>query len=308
MGSLENKVASSEMNDKSALEASWVLQQALPGGPSEQPSGNREGRPVNLPEESRITNYEVQAGDTVSTIAERLGVSQDTILSANSLRDADFIKQGQILTILPVSGLLHVVENGDSLLYIAIKYGVDTEDILGYKPNNITDPHSLSIGQKLLIPGGRPAAARAATTTRGGTRSATEVSVGQASSQTNSGAASGSFIWPNPGRITQYFNSGHSGLDIAAPYGTPVVAADSGVVVDREVLNWGLGLNLTIDHGNGYSTTYAHLSSFVVGVGETVSKGDMVGRVGSTGLSTGPHNHFQVRRNGALVNPLNVLP
>lgn len=308
MGSLGNKVASSVMADKSDLEASWVLQQTLPGGPSEQSSGNREGRPVNLPEESRIINYEVQAGDTVSTIAERLGVSQDTILSANSLRNADFIKQGQILTILPVSGLLHVVENGDSLLYIAIKYGVDTEDILGYKPNNITDPHSLSIGQKLLIPGGRPGAARAATSTRGGTRSATEVSIGQASSQTNSGTASGSFIWPNPGRITQYFNSGHSGLDIAAPYGTPVVAADSGVVVDRESLNWGLGLNLTIDHGNGYSTTYAHLSSFAVGVGETVSKGDMVGRVGSTGLSTGPHNHFQVRRNGALVNPLNVLP
>ncbi|MDP2935225.1 MAG: LysM peptidoglycan-binding domain-containing protein, partial [Dehalococcoidia bacterium] len=142
LGSLENKVASSVMTDKSDLEASGVLQQTLPGGPSEQSSGNREGRPVNLPEESRITNYEVQAGDTVSTIAERFGVSQDTILSANSLRNADFIKQGQVLAILPVSGLLHVVENGDSLLYIAIKYGVDTEDILGYKPNNITDPHS----------------------------------------------------------------------------------------------------------------------------------------------------------------------
>ena len=87
-----------------------------------------------------------------------------------------------------------------------------------------------------------------------------------------------------------------------------MVASDSGVVVVREALNWGLGWYVAIDHGNGYSTTYAHLSSFAVGIGERVGKGDMVGRIGSTGLSTGPHNHFVVRRYGVPINPLSVLP
>lgn len=282
--------------------------QAIPAGADGEQAGSSQASSTDAaPEERGIISYEVAPGDVVSTIAERFGISTETVISANNLRNADFLRLGESLVILPISGLLHTVEKGDSLLYLASRYGVDTEEIVGYRVNNIANPDSLAIGQKLIIPGGTMPAARAATSTRGVARPAAEAAVGAAPAQANS-SASGQFIWPNSGRITQYFSGAHSGLDVAAPYGTPVAAADGGVVVDRAALNWGLGWYVTLDHGNGYATTYAHLSSFAVVIGERVDKGDMIGRVGSTGNSTGPHNHFVVRRNGVPINPLSVLP
>ena len=285
-----------------------VASAATSGSATPDPLAGQEARTGAAAGQTGPVTYEVSAGDTVSMIAECFGISTETILWANNLVNADFIRLGQSLVILPVSGVLHVVEKGDTLLYLASKYGVDTEEIVGYQANDIPDPNFLAIGQKLIIPGGTMPVARAASSTSGGARPAAQSPAPQAPSQSISAAASGSFAWPNPGRITQGFSGSHSGLDIAAPYGTPVVASDSGVVVVREALNWGLGWYVAIDHGNGYSTTYAHLSSFVVGIGERVGKGDMVGRIGSTGLSTGPHNHFVVRRYGVPINPLSVLP
>jgi murein DD-endopeptidase MepM/ murein hydrolase activator NlpD len=126
----------------------------------------------------------------------------------------------------------------------------------------------------------------------------------------------GRYIWPVPGNITSYFGNRyhpilkkrkyHSGIDIAAPAGTPIKAADSGVVIfaDR---NGGYGKYISIDHGNGISSCYGHCSLILVDAGQIVTKGDIIGKVGSTGLSTGNHCHFEIRKNGVCVDPLEYL-
>ncbi|MGE5582115.1 MAG: murein hydrolase activator EnvC family protein [Bacillota bacterium] len=127
---------------------------------------------------------------------------------------------------------------------------------------------------------------------------------------------SGKFIWPVSGRVTSYFGlryhpilrkkKYHSGIDIASPLGTPIQAADAGVVIFSG-WNGGYGKMIIIDHGNGISSVYAHCSVLIAGDGKTVSKGEKIGNVGSTGLSTGPHLHFEIRKNGVPVDPLGSL-
>ena len=120
-------------------------------------------------------------------------------------------------------------------------------------------------------------------------------------------ASSSGFIRPVRGRISQYFSGSHRGIDIPAPFGTPILAAASGTVISA---GWGgsFGNYVQISHANGYATLYAHMSSIGVSVGDRVSQGQEIGRVGSTGRSTGNHLHFEVTRNGVLVNPLNYIP
>jgi murein DD-endopeptidase MepM/ murein hydrolase activator NlpD len=119
---------------------------------------------------------------------------------------------------------------------------------------------------------------------------------------------SGVLIWPVPGgEISQYFSSYHPAIDIAAPYGAQVVAADDGVVTWAGWRNNGGGLVVAIDHGNGISTVYNHLGSISVGPGQAMAKGEIVGAVGCTGVCTGPHVHFEVIVGGVLVNPLRYL-
>jgi murein DD-endopeptidase MepM/ murein hydrolase activator NlpD len=126
----------------------------------------------------------------------------------------------------------------------------------------------------------------------------------------------GRYIWPAPGNITSYFGNRyhpvlrkrkfHTGIDIAAPSGTAIKAADSGIVIFAN-RNGGYGKFITIDHGNGISSCYAHCSIISVDAGQTVTKGDVIGKVGSTGLSTGPHLHFEIRKDGVTVDPLTYL-
>lgn len=126
----------------------------------------------------------------------------------------------------------------------------------------------------------------------------------------------GRLIWPARGRITSPFGyryhpilrkrKYHSGLDIAVPSGTPVLAADAGVVI-LSSWNGGYGYCVIIDHGQGVSTLYGHNSALLVRAGATVTKGQQISRSGSTGLSTGPHLHFEVRKNGVPVDPLSFL-
>lgn len=129
----------------------------------------------------------------------------------------------------------------------------------------------------------------------------------------------GYFIWPLNGHITSYFGyryifgsySYHSGLDIAAPYGTSIKAADGGTVVWSGTgtgSNWSYGKYVIIDHGNGLQTYYAHCSSLAVSTGDKVYQGQVVGYVGATGRASGNHCHFQVKINGTTVNPLSYLP
>lgn len=118
----------------------------------------------------------------------------------------------------------------------------------------------------------------------------------------------GNFGWPVSGRITQKYWTQHSALDIAVPKGSPIYATDSGYVVHIESKITGYGNMILINHSNGYITRYAHLSAIHVEVGESVKKGQLIGRVGNTGNSTGSHLHFEVVRNGIARNPFNYLP
>lgn len=117
----------------------------------------------------------------------------------------------------------------------------------------------------------------------------------------------GSFRWPTTGPISQGAHRYHMALDIAVPFGTPILAADGGLVVEAGWNNTGYGNLVVIDHQNGYHTYYAHLSSFAIQVGATVNQGSLIGQVGSTGNSTGPHLHFEIRLQNILQNPFNFL-
>jgi murein DD-endopeptidase MepM/ murein hydrolase activator NlpD len=239
------------------------------------------------------STYKVTEGDTVSGIAERFGISSETVMWANSLSDPDSLQIGDELVILPVSGALHTVSGGDNLNDLALLYDVAPESIVEF--NALSDPSMLQLGEKLVVPGGKAGAA------------------GSGSSRANrvqaAPAATGSFRWPAGGSITQYFGEdGHTGLDLACGTGSPIYAAESGVVVTALKLGTGYGWHLVVDHGNGYKTLYGHMSGFNVDYGERVAKGDRIGSVGNTGLSTGPHLHLELIQNGGRVNPLKFLP
>lgn len=261
-------------------------------GRSDKQQAPGQSRPPRAP-----IKYKVQEGDTISGIAAKFGVDTDSLLWCNEVGNPNSLQIGEELVVPPVPGLLHRVTSGDNLHDLASVYGVTPESIAEF--NAIADPNSLQVGDLLVVPGGKIQLARAGATSRGGRPAATPTPA----------PATGSFRWPTGGTITQYFGeAGHSGLDIAAGAGSPIYAADSGVVVTALKLNYGYGWHLVVDHQNGYKTLYAHLSAFFVDYGERVGKGETIGAMGSTGLSTGPHLHFEVFRNGARVNPLKYLP
>lgn len=247
----------------------------------------------------RIIEYEVKPGDTVSSIAEKFGVSIDTVLWQNDLGPKDKIKPGQTLNILPVAGVAHKVRKGDTVYSIAKKYDIDAQPIVNFPFNTFTNDETfeLAIGQTIMVPDGvmpskKPVAPR----------------VRQLTPDAGTVVASGNFVWPAGGRITQGFVWYHKGLDIANKAAPNVLAADSGKVV---VAGWpdgyGYGNRVVIDHGNGYRTLYGHLSRIYVVSGQTVARGGAIGRMGCTGRCTGTHLHFEVIRNGVYINPLGVL-
>jgi len=253
-----------------------------------------------------IIIHRVQEGETLSSIAERYGLQVDTILWENSLTEKSTLKPGQELRILPVDGVRHKVARGETIYSIGKKYGLDDESqvqvIVDYPFNEFLNEETfeLAIGQQLMIPGG--VAPRAVASPTRTTR--TVAFTPDAGTVT----ATGSFVWPAAGRITQGYFFYHKAIDIANRAAGPILAADSGVVtVAGWIDNSGYGNRVMIDHGNGYVTLYAHLSSIQVRPGQRVNRGDVLGQMGSTGRSTGTHLHFEVRQGGVLLNPMNFL-
>jgi len=243
--------------------------------------------------------YTVQEGDTLSVIAQKFGVSVDTIKWANDIESEKSIKAGQKIRILPLDGVSHKVKKGDTVFSIAKKYDVDPQAVVDYPFNAFRDDETfeLAIGQELLVPGGILPAQRASAPR-----------VRQITPDAGTVVASGSFVWPVQGRITQNWIWYHPGIDIANKSLPPVLAADAGTVtVAGWPDNYGYGNRIVIDHGNGTKTLYAHLSGINVIPGQTVRRGDVIGRMGSTGRSTGPHLHFEIIRGGVKINPLSVL-
>lgn len=231
----------------------------------------------------QISVYVVREGDTLSEIAEMFGVSTNTIIWANDIRGSS-IKVGQELVILPISGVRHVVKSGDTLQSIANKYKADLGDILSY--NGFATNAKIKPGDIVIIPDG-------------------VISVTQSSFAGSSGSQisqsypsySGYYLRPIAGGKKSQGIHGHNGIDIAAPIYTPVLAsADGKIIVSRTGgYNGGYGTYVVISHANGTQTLYAHMSVNNVFVGQSVEQGQVIGAIGMTGRTTGPHLHFEVR-------------
>lgn len=249
---------------------------------------------------SKIIDYTVEKGDTLSSIAQKFGISEDTIKWENNLTD-DNLTVGDSLKILPVTGVAVKVQPGDTVYSIAKKYASDAQKIVDFPFNDFANPETFSLvsGQILIVPDGVQPSAQP-----------TYSAPVYAAVPEYSGEVSGGFIWPIRGLLTQYFSLYHTGLDIAGPVGTPIYAAKSGVIDEASCgWNYGYGCHVLMDNGGGYSTMYAHMvSQPVVGVGQSVTQGQLIGYRGSTGRSTGPHTHFEIRIGGHVVNPLPYLP
>jgi murein DD-endopeptidase MepM/ murein hydrolase activator NlpD len=257
--------------------------------------------------------YRVSRGDSIFAISETYKLKPETILWANYdvlQDDPHSLKPGQVLKIPPADGIYYQWNENDTLDSVATEFKANVEDILSYPGNDIdlTDPKIVS-GSWVMIPGGErefvqwlvPTIATGASGT-----SSTSQSVCPPGA-----VGSGGFAWPADSHSlsgNDYW-SGHLGIDIAAGDGAPVYAADSGVVTMAQGgWNYGYGNVIQIDHGNGYSTVYAHLSNIGVGQCQSVSAGQWIGSAGNTGNSQGSHLHFEVRQGGGFINPWFVLP
>ncbi len=248
----------------------------------------------------KVLEYQVQSGDTISGIADKFAISLDTMLWENDLGKNEAIKPGQTLRIMPVTGVLHKVGRGETIYSIAKKYNAEPQAIVDFPFNTFADDETfaLSVGQDLVVPDGQKPNVIPVNPLS---------NVAQRTPNAGAVSGTGNFAWPMTGVITQRFSWYHGGMDIAAPLGTPILAADAGKVI---VAGWpdnsGYGNRVMIDHGNGYVTLYGHMSKIYVVAGQTVKRGDQLGTEGSTGRSTGPHLHFEIRRPNA-VNPLDYL-
>ncbi len=242
---------------------------------------------IDFPVDDTISVYEVKKGDNLATVAKLFGVSKNTIMWANDLK-SEKLTPGDTLVILPVTGVRHTVKKGDTVASIAKKYKGDLDDIEKY--NGIKSDASLTVGEIVIVPDGEIAVV-VPKVAKGKTPSEKLLS-----SSSNS-TPSGFFIRPiSGGRKTQGLH-GHNGVDLAASIGTPVVAAAAGTIISAKSsgYNGGYGQMIIISHAGNIQTVYGHLSAVNVSVGQTVSQGQVIGAVGNTGKSTGPHLHVEVR-------------
>jgi len=250
----------------------------------------------------KIVIYIVQPGDTISQIAGEFGISASTILWENNLTAYSIVRPDDKLTILPVSGIRHKVAKGETISKIAKKYGVTPDSIIDF--NKLASINDINIGEQLMIPGGKKIVETPTYTLR-----KLYPTPSASTQKTAAATGSGRMVWPNScRRISQYFGWRHSGLDIACSHGVAIFAADSGRVIKAQGgWNGGYGNYIIIDHGNGLQTVYGHLSAIYVQAGESVGRGQVIGAEGTTGRSTGPHLHFEVRSGGARRNPLSYI-
>jgi len=271
---------------------------------------------TDIPERERleVITYTLQSGDNIFTIAERFKLSPYTIVWSNMeiLQGAPWLVQpGLTLRIPPVDGAYHTVAAGESLESIAENYDVASA-LLYNQWNDIESGDSLCEGMMLVIPGGTgedvewepppppPSSPGIAAAT---------ASWGACGDLSVSGpGANGWFILPTGSYAVSgwYFadprNPSHIGLDYKCSLGDPIYATDNGVVIFS---GWGGGYGnlVRVSHGNGYQTYYGHFDSIAVGCGTPVYQGQILGYCGTTGWSTGPHLHYEIRLNGVPHNP-----
>ncbi len=255
------------------------------------------------PTRTQIETHIVQQGETVGTIAQMYGISIDTLLASNRIR-LSLIHPGDKLRILPTNGIAYIVKRGDTLKKIATTYKSDPQRILDM--NGLSNAAALAIGDEIILPDGKiPPPPRQIIISRAGSSSIPAAPARKGDR----------FVWPTAARrITQYYGAWewgtrHTGVDIAGPVGTPIYAADDGVVISSGWNTGGYGNMIIVDHGSGWFTRYGHSSKLLVHAGDTVVKGQPISLMGSTGRSTGPHLHFEIMTRDVhhRINPLGYI-
>lgn len=270
---------------------------------------------TTIPARPRYTvlDHTVARGDSVFGISKEFSIKPDSLLWANFdlLNDSpDSLRPGQELSVPPTDGVLYKWKAGDTIEKVAAAYKAKTEDILNWPGNNLdlTDPQP-AVDQLVMIPGGwrESKAFTLPTITRG--RGTGTTGIGGSACGAGGAVGSGAFIFPTGNHFlsgNDYY-AGHLGIDLAIGLDEPVYAADSGVVTMASGSSGGYGNVVMIDHGNGYSTVYAHLNTINVSACQSVGRGQVIGGAGTTGNSTGVHLHFEVRKGGANIDPWYVL-
>lgn len=280
---------------------------AVLGGSSVIGLSNPEGsEPIDIehrtPESSPVHQtivYTVEDGDTVGTIAEKFNLKVSTVQVTNGLSEEEPIHPGDQVTILPTDGRLHTVRSGETVSSVSARYDIAAPEIIAY--NNLGENAAINTGQKLIIPG---AATVAAPTALAHHDEETTPVTDPTQAPANLPAIAKGFLWPTTTKhISQYFRWGHTGIDIDNRARPAVYAAKAGKVISARRLG-GYGNLIVISHGGSTETYYAHLDKFYVSPGENVTQGQAIGQMGSTGRSTGPHLHFEVRIAGRPANPL----
>jgi LysM repeat protein len=239
----------------------------------------------------RISVYVVRSGDTLGEIADMFGVSVNTIKWANNISSTSDVHPGDTLVILPVSGIKRIIVKGDTLKSIAKKYAADADEIATF--NGLDSSAPLVVGSTLIIPG-----AEVAPTVPSAPKSPVK-RVGREPYMGGSGSAQdGYYTNPMPGALITQGIHGWNAVDLGAARGTPIHAAADGIVIVARAnggWNGGYGNYVVITHDNGTQTLYGHMRSVLVSPGQSISAGQTIGYEGSTGESTGPHLHFEVR-------------
>lgn len=258
--------------------------------------------------DSRINIYIVKKGDTIDSIAKENKVSKASILYANSdIESNKLTQEGTVLVIIPLEGASYVVKKGDTLGGISNRYGISVSDILEY--NLMDKGDSLKVGQTLILVGVKSTTVTKVDKPKTTSKKPTTKSASP-DQMVQSGKVPGGYIWPFPagiGRVSQGMHDGQA-YDFAAPKGTPIYAIQDGVVLttDSSGYNGGYGLYVVVNFNDGKQAIFAHMSKVASHAGQVVKKGDVIGYVGSTGRSTGPHVHIEFK--GGSTIPYRGLP
>lgn len=304
-------------------------------------SGDTANDPVSLPApgflvpagpRDKIVTYIVQSGDTLSNIARGFNVRTETLMWSNNIAEADLISPGVRLKVPPTDGVIHTVQTGETINSIVALYTADLAAFRTFAPNMAQEGNAVQAGREVFVPGGtpprpvvtaapaRPAEppARAADPASAAPPVATAApapAVAPVPARPTEppapavppppGARLG---YPAAGDLTQRYGGGHGGIDIVTDYGNPIYAAGPGTVVNASMgWNGGFGNMVEIDHGNGVVSRYAHMSAINVSPGQRVNRGQLIGQIGTSGIVTAPHVHFEVLQNGARTDPMLYL-
>ena len=242
-----------------------------------------------------VRQYTVKKGDTLGAIALQYDVSAESLAFANGISDPTSISIGRELLVPPADGALYTVQAGDTVASVAARFKVDPTVIMTWN-RLYFEPEHFAPGQLVFVANGEVPALVYQTVDRTPTFIARPAGPSQVT-------RSGRLSWPVGGLITQYYWYAHKGVDIAAPYGTGIAVPEDGVVISTGWVAVG-GLSLRVRHDSGLITGYYHMSSIAVSVGQRVSRSQIVGAIGLTGVTTGPHVHWECQIGSALVDCL----